>query len=123
MSVRKLRHQRPSGWFSKSRGLSASVSFLSSQLPPRSFTCGICRAAFYSRSSFFGPKPHRNACYAGYILINSLPNGFITIVIKVKPNPSLIHRISTINAKYSIGTQMKIELDDFLSISHRNRGL
>ena len=32
MSVRELRHDRPSGWFSKSRGLSASVSFLSS--PP-----------------------------------------------------------------------------------------
>ena len=44
MSVRELRHDRPSGWFSKSRGLSASVSFLSSPLPPRSFTCAICRA-------------------------------------------------------------------------------
>ena len=34
--------------------------------PPRSFTCAICRAVFDSRSSFFAPKPHRNACYAGY---------------------------------------------------------
>ena len=38
---RKLRHDRPSGRFSKSRGLSASVSFLSSPPPPRSFTCAI----------------------------------------------------------------------------------
>ena len=26
MSVRELRHDKPSGWFSKSRGLSASVT-------------------------------------------------------------------------------------------------
>ena len=32
MLVRELRHDRPSGWFSKSRGLSASISFISS--PP-----------------------------------------------------------------------------------------
>ena len=82
----------PSGWFSKSRGLlpwvpevflacsgnraskvsgtqgrglSASGSFLSFPPPPRSFTCAIFRAAFDSRSSFFAPKPHGNACYAG----------------------------------------------------------
>ena len=67
MSVRELRHDRPSGRFSKSRGLSASVSFLSSPPPPRSFTCAIFRAVFDSCSSFFAPKPHRNACYAGYI--------------------------------------------------------
>ena len=41
MSVREIRHDRPSGWFSKSRGLSASVSFLSSPPPPRSFTHAI----------------------------------------------------------------------------------
>ena len=34
MSVRELRHERPSGWFSKSRGLSASISFLSSPTLP-----------------------------------------------------------------------------------------
>ena len=82
----------PSGWFSKSpgllpwvpevflacsgnrarkvcgtqsRGLSASGSFLSSPPPARSFTCAIFRAVFDSRSSFFAPKPHGNACYAG----------------------------------------------------------
>ena len=43
MSVRELRHDGPSGWFSKSRGLSASVSFLPSPPPPRSFTCAIFR--------------------------------------------------------------------------------
>ena len=41
MSVCELRHDRPSGRFSKSRGLSASVSFLSSPPPPRSFTYAI----------------------------------------------------------------------------------
>ena len=35
--------------------------------PPlsRSFTCAIFRAVFGSRSSFFAPKAHGNACYAG----------------------------------------------------------
>ena len=33
---------------------------------PGSFTCAIFRAVFDSCSSFFVPKPHRNACYAGY---------------------------------------------------------
>ena len=32
--------------------------------PPRSFTCTIFRAVFDSRSSFFAPKQHGNACYA-----------------------------------------------------------
>ena len=41
-------------------------SFLSSPPPPRTFTCAIFRAVFDSCSSFFAPKPHRNACYAGY---------------------------------------------------------
>ena len=35
MLVRPLRHDKRCGWFSKSRGLSASVSFLSSPPPPR----------------------------------------------------------------------------------------
>ena len=42
------------------------VSFLSSPPPPRSFTWAILRAVFDSCSSFFAPKPHKNACYAGY---------------------------------------------------------
>ena len=37
-------------------------NFLSSQPPPRSFTYAVFRAAF---DSFFVPKPHGNACYAG----------------------------------------------------------
>ena len=32
---------------------------------PRSFNRAIFRAVFDSRSSFFAPKPHGNACYAG----------------------------------------------------------
>ena len=35
--------------------------------PPRSFTRAIFHAVFDSRSSFFTPKPHGNACYAGYL--------------------------------------------------------
>ena len=84
MSVRELRHNRPSGRFLKSRGLSASVSFLSSlplpPPPPRSFTYAIFRAVFDSRSSFFAPKPHGNACYAGYLsrcLLRSALHDFI----------------------------------------------
>ena len=48
MSLRELRHDRPSEWFSKSRGLSASV--LSSPPPPCSFTYAIFRAVFSLRS-------------------------------------------------------------------------
>ena len=33
-SMKSIRHERQSGWFSKSRGLSASVSFLPSPPPP-----------------------------------------------------------------------------------------
>ena len=62
----KSRHDMPSGRFSKSRGLSASVSFLSSPPPSRSFTCTIFHAVFDFRPSFFAPKPHGNACYTGY---------------------------------------------------------
>ena len=72
MSVCELRHDRPSWRFSKSRGLSASVSFLSSPPLPRSFTCAIFRAVFDSCSSFFAPKPHRNACYASYVQVSLL---------------------------------------------------
>ena len=38
ISVHALRHDRWGGWFSKSWGLSASISFLSSPSPPHSFT-------------------------------------------------------------------------------------
>ena len=36
-------------------------------LLPWYFTGAIFRAVFDSRSSFFAPKPHGEACYAGYI--------------------------------------------------------
>ena len=66
MSVCALRHDRPTGRFSKCWGLSTSVSFLSSPPPLRYFSCAIFRTVFDSRSSFFAHKPHGNACYAGY---------------------------------------------------------
>ena len=47
------------------RGRGREETFLSSPLPPRSFTCTIFRAVFDFRSSFFAPKPHENACYLG----------------------------------------------------------
>ena len=56
MTVRELRHGRPRGRFSKSRGLSTSVSLLSYPPPPRSFTYAIFRAVFDSCSSLFAPK-------------------------------------------------------------------
>ena len=49
----------------KSQCLSASVSFLSSPSPSCYFTCVIFHVVFDSRSSFFAPKPHGNAGYAG----------------------------------------------------------
>ena len=51
MSVRELRHDRPSGWFSKSRGLSASVSFLSS--PP---LLALLLAPFFAPSLTLVPR-------------------------------------------------------------------
>ena len=75
MLVHKLRHDRPSGWFSKSRGLPASVSFLSSPPPPHSFTCTIFREVSDFRSSFVAPKPHGNAWYAGYHNVRAVTKG------------------------------------------------
>ena len=49
-------------------GKEGKVSFLSSPPPSRSFTWATFLAVFDSRSSFFSPKPYRNACYAGYYL-------------------------------------------------------
>ena len=47
--------------------------------PPRSFTCATFLAVFDSRSSFSSPKPHRNACYAGY---SDLRLAFLSFVKK-----------------------------------------
>ena len=58
-----LRHDKQSRRFSNSRGLSASVSFLSSSPPPRLL------GPFFARSLLRGlwlSKQHGNACYAGY---------------------------------------------------------
>ena len=60
---------------------SVSVWFRSKERPrngilgfgrARNETRAIFRAVFDSRSSFFAPKPHGNACYAGYKTINAL---------------------------------------------------
>ena len=51
MSVRSLRHDRTSGRFSKSRGLSASVSFLSSPPLP-----ALLLAPFFARSLTLVPR-------------------------------------------------------------------
>ena len=47
---------------------SISVGFRSKKRPRNVIfgTRAIFRAVFDSRSSFFAPKPHGNACYAGY---------------------------------------------------------
>ena len=77
MSLRELRHDRPSGRFSKSLGLSASVSFLSSPPPPSSFTGAIFRAVLDSRSSFFAPNTCRTetlATQARKLKVSSLLN-------------------------------------------------
>ena len=49
--------------------LQAFPSFLPHPLP--AFIYAIFRAIFDSRSSFFAPKPHGNACYAGYFTYES----------------------------------------------------
>ena len=51
MSVRELRRDSPSGWFSKSWGLSASVSFLSS--PP---LLALLLAPFFALSLSLVPR-------------------------------------------------------------------
>ena len=50
MSVRELRHDRPSGWFSKSRRLSAFPSFLLQPLP------ALLLAPFFARSLTLVPR-------------------------------------------------------------------
>ena len=58
---------------------SVRVSFLSSPSPPRSFTCSTFLAVFDFCSLFFSPKPHRNACYAGYDALS-----FLTLTSKLQ---------------------------------------
>ena len=49
---------------------SVSVWFRGKEIPRKGtfgFDRATFRAVFDSLSSFFSPKPHRNACYAGYV--------------------------------------------------------
>ena len=80
MSVRELRHDNPSGRFSKSWGLSASVSFLSSPPPARSFTWATFLAVFDSRYSFFSPKPQET------LATQAIPHNNIVIHKNYLPN-------------------------------------
>ena len=68
MSVRELRHDRPMqvGGF-QNPGFVCKRFLPFFPTPSRSFTYAIFRAVFDSRSSFFAPKPHGNACYVGEI--------------------------------------------------------
>ena len=56
---------------------------------PRSFTCAIFRAVFDSPSSFFAPKPHGNACYAGY---SHLHNRKSRILVHNRNNNPTLHK-------------------------------
>ena len=57
---------RAKKWRRRRRKRRKELSLLSSPPPLRSFTRPSFCAVFDSRSSFFAPKPHGNACYAGY---------------------------------------------------------
>ena len=63
MSLRELRHDSPSGRFPKSRGLSASVSFLSSSPSPPP---ALLLAPFFARSLTLVPRclPNRTETLA-----------------------------------------------------------
>ena len=105
--------------FSKSRGLSASVSFLPLPLPPLSSfgSCFISRAAKTENPvrSFFAPKPNGNACYAGYGLCSIISLCFKVIVInwqtktqgktKLKPRIKLLTEPQHIQNKTRIGSR------------------
>ena len=52
----------------------------SSPPSPRSISRAIFRAVFDSTSAFFAPKPHGNACYAGYQ----------KVIIRLRIQPSLL---------------------------------
>ena len=41
----------------------------------------IFRKVFDSRSLFFAPKPHENACYAGYFGASTLPRGDLPMAL------------------------------------------
>ena len=73
VSVRAVRHDWANGRFSKSRGLSASVS-----LPFFPTLSPLFYSFHFSRGLWlFAPKPHGNACYAGYPSLGR-SQGFVT---------------------------------------------
>ena len=58
------------------------------------------RAVFDSRSSFFVPKPHENACYAGYIstficyiVKNAEQHPMYGVTIQMKPLQRYFHMV------------------------------
>ena len=76
---------------------SVSVWFRSKERPrngilgfgrARNETRAIFRAVFDSRSSFFAPKPHGNACYAGY---SHLHNRKSRILVHNRNNNPTLH--------------------------------
>ena len=79
--ISRLRSKRFRLFRSKKKKRGTGVSVLTARemkrepffpTPPRSFTCAIFRVVFDSCFSFFTPKPHRNACYAGYKISSPL---------------------------------------------------
>ena len=58
-------------WFrSKERPRNGILGFGRAKNETRAKKCAIFRAVSDSRSSFFAPKPHGNACYAAYWRVN-----------------------------------------------------
>ena len=62
----------------KERGGRGRVTKDSSPPPPRTFTPIFLTRSCDSRSSFFAPKPHGNACYAGYVLVGIIGGGYVS---------------------------------------------
>ena len=58
---------------SKERPRNGFLGFLAAREMTSPLTRAILRAVFDSRSSFFAPKQHENACYAGYGYSTSTP--------------------------------------------------
>ena len=71
--------ERPrNGIFGFGRARKGNERYLPSSPPPRSFTRAIFHAVFDVRSSFFAPKPHGNACYAGYVFVVIIGGGYVS---------------------------------------------
>ena len=72
--------------------------------PPRSFTCATFLAVFDSRSSFFSPKPHRNACYAG---CSDLPLAFLFFFVKKKNKTIFLIKKTSVNIRLCFQENIK----------------